>query len=174
MKTFIGLLLVGCLWSCGVTVNYDYDTQENFKNYATYNFYPSIASGLNELDDKRIIKVTDSLLQLKGFKKSDNPQLLINFYAKEGAVQPRNTIGVGIGGGGRNVGYGISGGIPIGGRTIDQQFTIDIIATTKDQLIWQGITEGAIKEKASPQWKEAYYKKIISKILKGFPPKTNN
>ncbi len=173
MKTVLSIVLVSFLISCGATVHYDYDTQENFTKYTTYNYYPTLASGLNQLDDNRIIKITDSLLQLKGFIKSGNPQLLLNFYTKEGVIQPRNTIGVGVGGGGRNVGYGISGGIPIGGRTINQQFTIDFIAVSKDQLIWQGVAEGAIKEKASPQWKEAYYNKIISKILKGFPPKTN-
>ncbi len=170
MKRAILFLLLLLITSCGVTVHYDYDKEVNFTSYKTYQFYQDIDSGLNELDDKRVITIIDSILQNNGFVKSQTPVFLINFYAKEGMIHSRNTIGIGIGGGGGNVGYGISGGIPIGRKSIDQQFTVDFIDVKQDRLIWQGVVDGAIKEKASPQWKEAYYKKIISKLLKGFPP----
>ncbi len=170
MKHILSFFILHSLTSCGVVASYDYDKETNFKNYNTYNYYATIESGLSQLDNKRIIKITDSILQLNGYTKSTTPDFRINYYTKEGSISNRNTIGVGIGGGGRNVGYGISGGIPIGGKTIDQQVTLDFIDAKQDRLIWQGIIDGAIKEKASPQWKEAYYKKIISKLLKGFPP----
>ncbi len=170
MKHILSFFILLYLTSCGVTVHYDYDKQTNFKNYNTYNYYTTIESGLSQLDNKRIIKITDSILQSNGYTKSDNPDFRINFYTKEGSISNRNTIGIGVGGGGRNAGYGISGGIPIGGRKIEQLVTIDFIDAKQDRLIWQGIIDGAIKEKASPRWKETYYEKIISKLLKGFPP----
>jgi len=156
--------------SCGSTVIADYEKGTNFSEYRTYNFYPSIDSGLNELDNKRIMFALDSLMLQKSFQKTEKPQILVNFYAKEVLTSSRNTLGVGIGGGGGNVGIGVSGGIPIGGREVEQQFTLDIIDAQNDALLWQGVLETRYKEKASPEQKEAHYFSIIEKILRKFPP----
>ena len=157
--------------SCGATVSVDYDTQADFSKYKTYNIFPTVDSGLNKLDDTRIIQITDSLLQERGFVKSETPQFYINFYAHEMVSNSRNTIGIGVGSGGGNVGIGVSGGIPIGGRIINQELTMDFIDTEKDALIWQAVAEGEIKERATPQEKEAYYIGVIGRILKKYPPK---
>lgn len=171
MRFLIPLLFSAMIISCGTTVGVDYNKETNFDQYTTYNFYPGIESGLNELDDKRIVRITDSLLQLRGFKKSESPQIYINFFAKEGVSNSRNSIGIGIGSAGRNVGVGVSGGIPIGGRNIDQQLTIDFIDVSKDDLVWQAVAEGSFKERVKPVQKEAYYLSVIQKILKKYPPK---
>ncbi len=163
----ITLLLV----SCGATVAVDYDQQVDFSKYKTYNFYPSIQSGLSNLDDSRIMQITDSLLQQRGFVKNDNPQLLINFFAQESVSASKSTLGIGIGSGGGNVGVGVSGGIPIGGRVINQQLTVDFIDADVDDLVWQAVAEGEMKERSTPQQKEAYYFAVIEKILKQYPPK---
>ena len=170
MKTFF----LGCcllfLISCGTTVGIDYDEAIDFSKYTTYNYYPSVDSGLNELDDKRIMHVADSLLQLRGFTKSETPQLYINFYANESLSNSRNTIGIGVGSGGRNGGIGVSGGIPIGGSVVDQQFTIDFIDVSKDNLVWQAVADATYKEKATPQQKERHYVMVLRKILAKYPP----
>ncbi|RDK84259.1 DUF4136 domain-containing protein [Marinirhabdus gelatinilytica] len=168
LSVLLGSLL---LLSCGATVGVDYDETTNFSQYNTYNFYPTIASGLNDLDDKRVMQLTDSLMQQRGFIKSETPQLYINFYAKESVSNSRNTIGIGVGGGGGNVGVGVSGGIPIGGRVVNQQFTMDFIDVLKDDLVWQAVADADYKEKASPAQKEAHYLAVIEKILKKYPPK---
>ena len=167
LVAFCGAFLI----CCGTTVGVDYDKQIDFGNYTTYNFYPSLDSGLNALDDKRIIRATDSLLQLRGFVKSDTPQLYINFFAKEQLTNSRNTLGVGIGSGGRNGGVGISGGSPIGGKVIEQEFTLDFIDVLKDDLVWQAVAESDYKEKAGPQQKEKHYVSILNKIFSKYPPK---
>lgn len=170
MKFLSIFILTFFLISCGATVAVDYDQKADFSKYNSYNFYPSIQSGLSELDDSRIMQITDSLLQQRGFVKSDNPQLLINFFARESVSASRNTIGIGIGGGGRNVGVGVSGGIPIGGRVVNQQLTMDLIDVENDDLVWQAAADGEMKEKATPQQKESYYLSVIQKILKKYPP----
>jgi hypothetical protein len=166
-----GLLL---LTACGTSVVVaDYDKEVNFAQYTSYNYFPTIESGLNELDDKRIMYALDSLLQQRGFVKSETPQLYINFFAKEFLSNSRNTIGIGVGSGGGNVGVGVSGGIPIGGKVINQTLTIDFIDTSSDALVWQALAEGELKEKATPEQKEAYYVSVIEKVLKKYPPKQN-
>ena len=171
MKLLSILVLSIFFVSCGTTVAVDYDKQADFSKYSTYNYFPTIDSGLNQLDDSRIMQITDSLLQQRGFVKSEIPQLYINFYARESVSRSRNTIGIGVGGGGGNVGVGVSGGIPIGGNVINQQLTMDLIDVEKDDLVWQAVAEGEMKERATPQQKEAYYVSVIQKILKYYPPK---
>lgn len=171
MKFFLLFLGTIVLTSCGATVGVDYDQETDFSKFTTYNYYPDIESGLNELDNKRIMQTTDSLLQQRGFTKSETPQLMINFYAAESVSNSRNTLGIGIGGGGGNVGVGVSGGIPIGGRVINQQLTMDFIDTSRDELVWQAVADGELKEKSTPEQKEAYFATVLSKILKKYPPK---
>lgn len=164
---FCALLLV----SCGASVAVDYDKKIDFSTYNSYDFYSSIDSGLSELDDKRIMQITDSLLQIKGMVRSDVPQLYINFFASENISASRNTLGIGIGSSGGNVGIGVSGGIPIGGRVVNQQLTLDFIDAQKDDLVWQAVAEGEMKERATPQQKEEYYISVLEKILKKYPPR---
>ena len=149
----------------------DYDTEKDFSNYTTYNFYPDLKTGLSELDENRIIKITDSLMQQKGLVKSDNPQLLINFYSSEYVSRSRSTIGIGMGSMGRNTAVGVSGGIPVGGNEINQQLTVDIIDAARDALVWQAKTTGSFKERATPEQRESYYQKTLNRIFKKYPPR---
>lgn len=162
-----GLLLV----SCGPTVNYDYDKEVNFSQKNTYNFYPNIASGLNELDNQRIITSIDSILQQQGMSRNEDPQILINFYSREHITNTRSSVGIGMGGTGRNIGVGISGGIPIGGRSVSQQITIDLIDAKRDALIWQAVINSEYRERATPSQKETHYHSILQKAFKKYPPK---
>lgn len=172
MKSILPLAISFLLFSCGPTVYVDYEKQQDFSEFTTYQFYPDIDSGLNELDDKRIKAAIDSVLQLRGFTRTDYNRFYINFYVNESISNSRSTIGVGIGGGGGNVGVGVSGGIPIGGNVINQRLTIDFVDATKNQsLVWQAVVTDELKEKATPQQKEAYYLSIVGKALKNFPPK---
>lgn len=172
MKFLSIIVLSIVLVSCGASIAVDYDKQVDFSKYNSYNYFPTIDSGLNGLDNNRIIKITDSLLQQRGFVKSESPQLNINFYARESVSSSRNTIGIGIGSGGGNVGVGVSGGIPIGGNVLDQQLTMDFIDVENDGLVWQAVADGEMKERSTPQQKEAYYLSVIQKILANYPPKS--
>lgn len=172
MKQVFFLIGTLVLVSCGPSVYVDYEKSQDFSEFTTYQFYPDIDSGLNELDDKRIKKAIDSVLQARNFTRTDYNRFYINFYAKEQLSNSRNSIGIGIGGGGRNGGVGVSGGIPIGGRVVNQQLTIDFVDASMGQaLVWQVVVDGELKESATPQQKEAYYYAVIQKALKKFPPK---
>jgi len=171
MKYFAIVCVLLSLYSCGTTVGVDFDTEKDFSKYTTFNFYSPLASGLNELDEKRIMQITDSLLGAKGMIRSENPQILINFYSSEFISNSRNSIGIGMGSVGRNTSVGISGGIPIGGKEVNQQITIDFIDAQLDALVWQAKADGRYKEKANPQQKQNYYTQILTKIFNKYPPK---
>lgn len=173
MKLFYTLFLSIFLISCGAAVVVDYDKEVDFTRYKTFDFYPDIDSGLSDLDNKRIIRIADSLLQERGFVREESPQIFINFYARESVSNSRSTLGVGMGKSSGNVSVGVSGGIPIGGRVVNQHLTIDFVDVENDKLIWQAQVEGEMKERFSPEQKEGYYILVIKKMLKKYPPNTN-
>ena len=167
-KYLLLLVVIGCSSS---KVVYDYDSQANFNSYKTFNFFKDAGKGLNELDVKRVSDELTTSLEAKGMQLGENPDIYINILAEERQSINRNTIGVGLGSGGRNVGFGISGGIPIESRKINQQLTIDFVESENNQLIWQGVANSEIKEKTSPEERRAYYQKLIQKIVSNYPPK---
>ena len=171
MKKYLLLcILVPLLASCGATVAVDYDVSQDFTGYKTYDFYPSIDSGLSQLDEKRIEKAVDSVLRLNGFRKSPDPDFWINYYGQEAMAPVRSTIGIGVGTGGSNGSVGVSGGIPVGTDEIEQRLTFDLVDAQADELIWQAVLEGRFKEYASPTQKRNYYLRGIQKVFSKFPP----
>ncbi|MGJ8743577.1 DUF4136 domain-containing protein [Polaribacter sp.] len=164
--------LIFLLMSCSSSkVLVDYDDQTNFSEYKTYNFFENTGESLNEFDKRRILSAIDIEMQNLGFEFADVPDFFIDFKSKISKVQNNNTIGIGVGSGGRNGGFGISGGIPIGGKKLNEEITIDFVTPKKEALFWQGILNTKIKEKRTPEEKEIIYGEIIRKILKEFPPK---
>ncbi len=172
MKYLMIVMLSVLMLSCGAAVNTDFEKGTDFTKYKTYNYYPGIDSGLNQLDDKRVKYALDSLLRSRGYTMSSTPDFVINFYAEEAISNSQSSIGIGVGGGGRNVGGGVSGGIPLGGPRLVQIFTLDFVDTAEDKLVWQAVSEAKYREKATPEQREAYYLAIIQKILNKYPPKS--
>lgn len=172
MKSFriiiLSLLIVSCT---SVRVNYDYEMTTNFSQYKTYNYYADMETGLNELDAKRLFDILDSQLQQKGLQLSDSPDFYINIKSRERETVQRNTVGVGVGGAGRNVGGGISVGIPIGQSSINRQIIFDFVDESNTGLFWQAATESVFNPNSTPKKKEEQFKLIVNKILSVYPPK---
>ena len=170
MKNFLFIALSALLVSCGATVNTDYDKDTDWAtSYKSYQLYRDMNSGLNELDDIRVSKAIDSTLKQKSFIRTDYNQYWVGFVVEETLSNSRNTIGIGLGSGGGGLSVGGGVGIPIGGKVIKQRITIEV--RDGDKLVWQAVYDGELKEKATPKQKEAYYNKVIPRMLKDFPPK---
>lgn len=170
MKKCKFLLLLLCVGCSSTQVIYDYDTTTNFNKYTTFSFFEDVGAGLNNLDVNRLLEVVESELNNLGFKKSKNADFYINFSVEKQAINNGNRVSLGIGSGGRNVGFGISGGIPIGVKKINEILTIDFVDAKTDQLIWQGVATSKINEKTTPQQRVIYFKEVIKKILSKYPP----
>ncbi len=164
LLTLVSLLLV----SCGSAVAVDYEKNHEWEMYKSYQYYREMNSGLNQLDDVRVMKAIDSTLKQKEFIRTDYNSYWIAFFVEESLSNSRNTIGVGLGSGGGGISVGGGVGIPIGGKVINQRITIEVRGG--DELVWQAVYNGELKEKATPAKKEAYYNKIIPMMLQDFPP----
>lgn len=159
--------------SCSsVYVNSDYDKKANFASYKTYAYSKSSIdkAEISDLDKKRILYAIDDVMPTKGFTKSENPDVLISIFTKEGErISVYNNMGWGYGYG---WGWGPNWGMGYSRTTSTPEGTlyIDIIdAKTKD-LVWQGIGTGYLTTDTDK--KDARIAEFVTKILEKYPPIT--
>ncbi|CAN5375565.1 hypothetical protein BH23BAC2_BH23BAC2_00790 [soil metagenome] len=172
MKPVIYIIVAILITSCGgPQAVYDYDEKTSFTAISTYQIFPELASELNQLDEQRLISILSEEMAAKGFTTAGSPQIYVNFYSSEYQTSTRNSVGVGVGGTGRNVGVGISGGIPIGGPDTYRKLTFDFIDVEKDILVWQAIVEGKFDLNTSPEKRAERLRVMVKKALDGYPPK---
>ncbi|PTL98643.1 MAG: DUF4136 domain-containing protein [Bacteroidetes bacterium] len=172
MKKLLALLIIITASSCApIYVNYDYERGTDFNKYKTYNYYSDLETGLSELDTKRLLDVLDNQMQAKDFLLSETPDFYVNVVCSEYENNNRNTVGVGVGGGGRNVGGGISIGLPIGEPKMNRVILFEFIDEDGIGLFWQAESESGFNPNASPEQREARFKAVVEKVIKGFPPK---
>ncbi len=171
MKKIVLLFYAALLLSCNaIRVNYDYDKEIDFSNYATYNYYPDMQTGLSELDTKRLLDAVDAEMQSKGIKLTEQPDFFINIESNS-FQKPRNSsVGVGLGGSGRRVGGGVSVGIPVGGPKIERQIRFDFVDNENDQLFWQAESQSPFKENVSPEERDEMLRALAAKVFVKYPP----
>lgn len=171
MKKLSFVLLVLLLGSCNaVRVDYDYDKGTDFSSYTTYNYYPDIETGLSDLDTKRLIRAVDSAMQMKGILKVEEPDFLINIQSRSYRNPSNSAVGVGLGGSGRNVGGGVSIGIPVGQPNLSREIIFDFVDSQKDALFWQGISESSYRDNASPSVRQEVLNRVVAKVFSRYPP----
>jgi hypothetical protein len=171
MKKTVFPILLLLLASCGaVKVNYDYSPGTDFSAYSTYNYYPDMDTGLSQLDTKRLLGAVDSVMQIKGLSISQEPDFYINIQSSvyRDAVSP--SVGVGMGGTGRNVGGGISVGVPLGGNGMSREIVFDFVDAELDALFWQAVSSSNHRENASPSTRERVLRDVVVKVFSKYPP----
>ncbi|MFD1615373.1 DUF4136 domain-containing protein [Gelatiniphilus marinus] len=172
MKFLKLITLILLINACApIRVNYDFDTSTNFSKYKTYNYYADMKTGLSDLDTKRFLDAFDAKMQAKGFSLAEKPDFFIDIKSSEFKAAQRNTVGVGLGGGGRNVGGGLSVGIPIGQSGVNRKITIDFVDENGKGLFWQAVSESSYNPNASPENRTARLNAILDKVLVNYPPK---
>ena len=173
-KSILLLLSVVLLSSCNsVKVVADYDDNVDFNKYKTFAFYkPEIDKAkISDLDKKRILRAIETELFSLGFKKSNNPDMLVGIFTKS-----REKVNVDVRQ--NDIGFGWRWN-PYWGRMNDNNVNvrnytegtlfIDFIDKEKKELIWQGIGTGALKLK-NKEKKEARIKEFVKEIISRFPP----
>jgi hypothetical protein len=164
IRFFFLFVFIGCSSSKVFT---DYDISADFTQFKTFDFYEDNGENLNELDVKRIIANIQENLNTVGLQQNGAPDFFIFFDTKTVENQNNNLIRIGLG----NGGTGISGGIPIGSKKLNEKLTIKFIEAKNNDLFWEGSLDAVIKERRTPEKRESHLKEVIHKILKQFPSK---
>ncbi len=169
---FLPVLLLVILTSCSsVKVYDDYDKNVDFTQFKTYAFQKSGIDKveISDLDKKRILRAIDEQMTLKGFTKSETPDLLVNIFTKEREQVDVNQFNAGWGYG---WGYGwnpyLWGGNTSVSSYVEGTLFIDLIDAKKKELIWQGQGVGVLTQNMDK--KEELIKEFVTKILAQYPP----
>lgn len=172
MKRVLMIVFLFGVISCApIRVNYDYDQKTDFSKYKTYNYYSDIKTGLSELDTKRFLEAIDAKLETLGIAYSETPDFFIDIKSTTFQSNQQSSVGVGMGGSGRNMGGGVSFGIPIGQSSMNRRITIDFVDENLKQLFWQAVSESSYSPNRIPKEREEQLRAIVEKIFSGFPPK---
>jgi hypothetical protein len=164
IRFFFLFVFIGC---SSPKVYTDYDISAEFTQFKTFDFYEDNGENLNELDVKRITATIQENLNTVGLQQNEAPDFFIFFETKTVENQNNNLIRIGLG----NGGTGISGGIPIGSKKLNEKLTIKFIEAKNNDLFWEGSLDAVIKERRTPEKRELHLKEVIHKILKEFPSK---
>lgn len=167
---FLPLALLFLMASCSsIKVTADYESTTDFSQYKTYAFYKKGIDKveISDLDKRRILRALERELLAKGFKKSNNPDLLVNIFTKS-----KEKINI------YNDYYGYWGWYPwyygpYG--TYVNQYTegtlfIDLIDAKKKELTWQGIGKGALVTSGDRIKKVEKINQFVSEIMAAYPP----
>jgi len=147
----------------------DYDQGANFAAYNTYNFVDGAGpdySNYQSLFTKYVIAAVTIEMEKRGYTKSDDPDLLVNFNATLD-----DKIYYGYRGGAYR--YGGWGGYGYATETHVSEYTegtynIDIIDNKRQQLVWEAVGIGRVSEKKRKNLEETIMTGV-PKYFAGYP-----
>jgi len=165
-------LLAGYAWA---KVIFDYDPGVDFSSYSTYAWLErdnSIEAQLPEHLRMRLRRVTEEVLAEKGLDPSPAPPQtdlhLTYFFGARDELQINHVAYSPY----SPWGYGYWGGFNYGYTEVrsykEGTLVLDIVDARTHQLVWVGTLEREVRS-VNPSGKRV--QKVITKLLKNFPPK---
>jgi hypothetical protein len=168
-------LLLAPAMAAAQKTSYDYNKEANFAAYKTYALKDGTKVG-DPLIDARIVSAIDEQMKLKGFTKSDNPDVFLVYHMAFDKEKDISTYSSGYGGYGA-YGWGWGGGWS-GGTTTTQvrdilvgTMVIDIADAKKSQVAWRGMGVKEVQTQAKPEKRDKSINDAVKKIFKNYPPK---
>jgi len=154
--SLVFIALGGC--ASGPNIMYDYDRSADFGAYHTYNFFSDAGPDTGDYQSffsRYMIEAITIEMEKRGYTKSNNPDLLVNFNA---VLQDKTKVSTspapmsggyyGYRGGmysGWGVGYGYATETQVSQYT-EGTFNIDVVDNAKRQLVWEAVGVGRVTE----------------------------
>jgi hypothetical protein len=173
----IALLVSGC--ATGPKVRSDAAANTNFSAYKSFGFMPEPATdkaGYTTLVTQHFRDAIRAEMTALGYQyRETNADLLVNFNSNvETRTDVRSSPSASIHYGYYNYRRGIYAGFPLYANDIDTirykygTVNIDIVDASKNQLIWEGISEGTLKRSDLEQPKQAIAD-VVALIFQQYP-----
>jgi hypothetical protein len=173
------LLVSGC--ATGPKVRSDAAANTNFSAYKSFGFMSEPATdkaGYTTLVTQHFKDAITAEMTALGYQYSEtNADLLVNFNSNvETRTDVRSTPTASIHYGYYNYRRGIYAGFPIYANDVDTirykygTVNIDVVDAAKNQLIWEGISEGTLKRADLEQPKQAIAE-VVALIFQQYPTK---
>jgi len=170
------ILLAGC--ASGPDIRADYDRAADFGKYRTYVFVAQAGTDTGDfksLSTQILQNAAARQMESRGYTRSDNPDLAINFKGKlEEKVDVDSTpapyYGPGWGyGGWYGAPYGGYGGTQVTTRRYNVgTLVMDVVDREKRQVVFQGGVEGVVT-KEMLQNREAALNRAVEHIFSKYP-----
>ena len=153
---FVAAVITGC--GGGGKIRADYDPSADFSQYKTYNFFADAGpeeTNYQSFFSQYMIAAISREMEARGYTKSDDPDLLVNFNARlqdktDVRTTPAPTMGMGY--------YGYRGGFydPWGGygyatethvrQYTEGTFNIDLVDARRKKLVWEAVGVGKVTD----------------------------
>jgi hypothetical protein len=166
---FILLIAASC---ASIKVTSDFDKSAQFSGYKTYAFTPEALNlNIEELNRKRLITAVENELSLKGFTKSEKPDVLIDI--KITGEKKQTATATNMGGYGYGYRYGWGGGTTTINYDsyVEGTVFVNMIDAAKNEVVWQGRGVGTVDPEASAEKREKNINYGIKQIFTTYPPK---
>jgi hypothetical protein len=166
---FILLIAASC---ASIKVTSDFDKSAQFSGYKTYAFTPEVLNlNIEELNRKRLITAVENELSLKGFTKSEKPDVLIDI--KITGEKKQTATATNMGGYGYGYRYGWGGGTTTINYDsyVEGTVFVNMIDAAKNEVVWQGRGVGTVDPEASAEKREKNINYGIKQIFTTYPPK---
>jgi hypothetical protein len=153
----------GC--SSGPDIRSAYDDHSDFSQFETYNFFSDAGQGsasYQSLFSQYMVTAITLEMENRGYVKSDDPDLLVNFNARfddKTKITTSPSMGTSAYYGYRGSRYGAWGGYGYGTETHVSQYTegtfnIDLVDAEKQTLVWEAVAVGRMTEKKRKNMQE--------------------
>jgi hypothetical protein len=154
------------------TIHSNLDPSADFSKFQTYGYFDEVTGRAQPYDSfaTRYIKTAiDHEMQLRGFKKSNQPQMLVNTHVQtKDKVQVTETPSGGYYGyryGMYGWGAGVSTSVD---NYTEGTLNVDVIDVASKRLLWEGIAVGRIHEKSREDPQPAI-NEVVRQIFEKFP-----
>ena len=174
----VGVLAMLLVASCatGPSIYTNKDPGADFASYKTYNFMKPLGTdrpGYSSVLSEFLRTAASRELEARGYQKSDNPDLLVNFNVQtKDKIQTTTTpSGPAYGGyyGYRSGYYGTWGGYDTQvTQYTEGTLTVDVVDAGRKQLAWDGTAVGRVREEARKNLQPAV-DKVMTQIFEKFP-----
>ncbi|QSX38189.1 MULTISPECIES: DUF4136 domain-containing protein [Shewanella] len=181
MKKYLIALAALALGACSsIKTSWDFDPAVNFTQYKTYAWVAKQEEGagyhLDGLMDQRVRDAVDAELKAKGFSlvATEQADLLVNYLTKVDKKINVDTFNTSFG---YNPYWGPSWGFgnSVQTQTVVREYEVgtlivDLVDHKSDRLVWRGSLADTIKDKNTPQEREALIRQAVAKIMANYPP----
>lgn len=166
-------LLGGC--ASGPKIFARQDPSADFGAYRTFGFRAPLGTdeqGYSSILSQLLRTAVTREMESRGYKRADQPDLLVNFHVStREKVQATSAPAAGGYYGYRRGYYGVWGGYPM--ETTVTQYTegtlnIDLVDARRNQLVWEGVAVGRIREEARRNLEPAV-NEAVAKIFLEYP-----
>jgi hypothetical protein len=180
-RTLLTALIAAALLSAcqsGPTIRANSDKSADLSAYRTYAFAPEVGTsraGYSSLITTYFKDAIRREMDARGYKYSeDQPELLVNFNANAREnVDIQSTPGPSAGYYGYRAGLYAAGPIYSGTEVETVRYkvgtaNVDVVDARKKQLLWEGLAEGRLTQKAMKD-PEAAIDKVVAAMFTKFP-----